>query len=196
MAEETVEEVKTSEDEEDLDADVEEEDKKSDAEIPIRKTLVKTNADFARNRIAIKGNKESKDSDEEELTSQARNLIEAEVNKRLAPLTQDIETKLLVTNYLAVHPEDKKFEGRASKYLSVHPTLTVEDAFALAGRKPVVDADEKEKAEDKISRASMKGTTARPKEGEGIAKTKKDFEEVYRSVKRGETGQALKKLGV
>lgn len=188
MAGESVEDEKVQ-DEEVLEADDKEEEE-ADEEVPVRKG----NADYARTRIALKGaKKDAKESDDEELTEKAQKLIEEEVKKRLAPLTSDLENKMILRDYLADHPEHKKFESRAQKYMVAHPTLTVGDIFKILA--PGVDPAERAKAEEKAARGSIKGTTVRKGE-EKTASTEADFKQVYKNVKSGNTKEALKQLGI
>lgn len=186
MADESDEVVKDDEVEEDLGADDKEEEE-ADEEVPVRKG----NADFARTRIALKESKKEKESDDEELTDKAQKLIEAEVDKRVAHVTSGLENKMLLRDYLSEHPEHKKYEGKAQKYMAAHPTLVVEDIFKIVA--PSVEPEEREKAIDKAKRGEVKGGTVRKGETT-VAKTEADFKKIYQGVKRGEKGLA-KQLG-
>lgn len=196
MADKSAEDEKIVEGEEDLEDTDEEEDKVDEDEekekVPVRG---KSNADFARTRIAIKGKKETKESDDEgeELTDKAQKLIDDEVKRRVAPIVSDLENKMLLRDYLGEHPEHRKYAGRAGKYMVAHPTLTVEDIFKILA--PSVEPEEKEKAIDKANRGSIKGSTVRKGE-EKTATTEADMKEVYKNVKRGNTKEALKSLGL
>lgn len=174
-------------DEEDLGADTKEEDK-ADEEVPVRKSA-KTNADFARQRVALKEKKSDEKEEEAELTPQARKLIEEEVRKATAPL----EDQLAFRDWFAEHPEDRKFEKKAKARFEAWQNVPVSEVMKTL--RAETSPEEKEKAEEKATRGSMKGGTQRAKE-EPVASTQKDFEEIYKNVKRGETGQALKKLGI
>lgn len=192
MAGESDEIVKDDEIEEDGEVDETEEEKKStkdDEEVPLRKS-VKTNADFARERIALKGKKEpDKPDDDEELTLKAQKLIEREVEKRLAPM----QDKLDFRDYFVAHPDDRKYEKQALKRFEAWGTVPIEEVMKTL--RPQVDAEEKSKAEDKARRGSIKGSTVRKGE-EKVATTEADMKEVYNKVKQGKTGEALKALGI
>ena len=191
MADESDEIVKNDEVEEDGEADETEEEEKSAEDedvVPLRKS-VKTNADFARERIALKGKKGAEKSDDEELTPGAQKLIEREVAKRLAPM----EDKLAFRDYFAAHPDDRKYEAKALKRFEAWGTVPIEEVMKTL--RPETDAEEKSKAEDKAKRGSIRGATQRKGE-EQVASTEADFKKVYENVKRGKTGEALKQLGV
>lgn len=188
MADESVEDVKV-EDEEDVEA-TDSEEEKVDEEVPVRKG----NADFARTRIALKESKKGKESDDDEevLTDKASKLIQEEVDKRVAQKTGDLENRMMLRDYLSEHPEHKKYEEKARKYMTAHPTLVVEDIFKIVA--PAIDPEEREKALDKAKRGEVKGGTIRKGESK-VASTEEDYKKIYQSVKRGERGQA-EKLGV
>ena len=61
--------------------------------------------------------------------------------------------------------------------------------------RPVTNTEERKVAEEKVTKASIKGTSVR-KGDEPVATTEKDFQEVYKDVKRGRTGEALRRLGI
>ena len=188
MAGEAAEDVKV-EGEEDLEADIKEEDE-AEEEVPLRPSAKKSNADFARERLALKEKKEVKEEDEE-LTPKARKLIEDAVGKAVAPL----QDELAVRDYFAGHPDDRKFEKKARARFEAWGTVPIEEV--LKTLRPSEDVEEKEKAEDKAKRGSIKGSTQRPKE-ETVATTQAELKKVYEGIKRGgaERAAAVRSLGI
>ena len=105
MAESTDEEVKDDQVENDDKADDVEEEKKSDDKdedvVPVRKSVLN-----AQRRIIEKQGKKLAESEneDEELTPNARKLIQDAVDKAVAPLNDEIAFR----DYFSEHPEDKK----------------------------------------------------------------------------------------
>lgn len=135
--------------------------------------------------------KETKKSDDEpeELTPQARKLIEQEVERRTAPLRDEIAFR----DYFGEHPEDKKFQAAAKKRYEAWPNTPIEEIMKTL--RPSTSTEEKSKAEEKATRGSMKGGTARAQEGK-VATTQKEFEQIYKDVKRGNRAAGVKALGI
>lgn len=198
MAGETVED-EVLDEKDDEATEVEEEIVDDDEDdIPVRGAK---NAAFARQRIASKEAKKhfEKEETDEELTANAAKLIEKEVDKRVSERISVLELRTEVKDYLLDNPDDKKFEKRAIAYMQAHPTLTVEDAFQLAGKsKTQIDPEAKAKAEKKVAEGSVKGGTVRPKE-EKIATTEADFKKIHEMRKSGDPAkraEAMRLLGI
>jgi len=192
MADETIEDEK-SEDEEDVESDVDEEEEESDEkeadeeddEPPTRNTV------NAQRRIIEKQKKELSKKSSETLTPAAEKLIADEVAKRVAPLQDELNFR----DYFSSHPEDKKFEKAAKKRFEAWPNTPIEEIMKTL--RPGISAEERKAAEEKAKKGSMKGGTNRETEEEpGQPKTQKENEAIYKKVKRGDTKGALKDLGI
>ena len=190
MAENTEEVVKDDEIEE-ADTEVDKKtDDKEDEVVPVRKSVINAQRRIIESQAKKleKTSKDEEDSDEE-LTPKARKLIEQEVDRRVAPL----QDELAFRDYFASHPEDRKFEAQARKRFDAWGTVPVEEVMKTL--RPTVNVEEREKAIEKVQRNSLKGSTVRKGE-EQVATTEADYKDIYQKVKRGETGAALKKLGL
>lgn len=165
---------------------------KDEEVVPVRKSTINAQRRIIEKqgkKLAEKTSKDDKsDDDDSELTPKARRLIEDEVDRRVAPL----QDELAFRDYFAAHPEDRKYQKQARARFDAWGNVPIEEVMKTL--RSSVDADEKSKAQDKANRGSMKGGTARQETK--VAQTQKELEEVYRKVKRGESGAALRDLGV
>lgn len=188
MAESTVDDVKV-EDENDSEGEGEEEKEPTDKEeevVPVRKSVIN-----AQRRIIEKQGKklaETSKDDDEELTPQARKLIEQEVAKATGPLHDELAFR----DYFSQHPEDRKFEKQARARFDAWGSVPIEEVMKTLR---VSTSEDRTKAEEKVTRATIKGGTTRPTE-ERVASTEADFKKVYEQVKRGDKSSALKALGI
>lgn len=173
--------------------DGEPDDDGKDDDPPVRQS---SNAFFARGRIIKKqqkalNGKEPKGEEEEgelELTPQARQLIEAHlapVVKNLQSLTDQAELR----EYLADHPEHKKFTAAAVKRMQAWPNVPVAEIFKTLtyGQSAKAKDEEKRAAEEKARRGELKGSGARPDDEPGLPSTQEDMKKLYKRAKRGET---------
>lgn len=186
MAEPTEEEVVQTEAPE-----KEEEVEEKEEEVPVRNVINAQRRIIEKQQKALgeKGKKEEVEEEGEELTPQARKLIASEIAKGLAPLNDEIAFR----DYFSEHPEDKKYQKQARARFDAWENVPIEEVMKTL--RTTIDPKEREKAEERAARASIKGSTVRKGE-EQVASTEKDFQEVYKNVKRGNTSQALKSLGI
>lgn len=188
MAEANEEIVEGAEPENEVEKVEPEDEKKED--VPLRSkpwTTRQERAEFFKNKNA-KESKEKTDDDEIELTPKVQKLIEEQVGKHIAPL----QDELAFRDYFSSHPEDKKFEKQARARYDAWSGVPIEEVMKTL--RPDSSKEDKDKAEDKVNRGSMKGGTNRPTE-EKVATTKAELEAIYKGIKRGEPGQAAK-LGI
>lgn len=176
-------------------------DEEKDEEVPVRSkpwSNREARKEFFQAKKAEKQSKEEKSDDEdEELTPQARKVLERELEKRLNPVQSEVSQlrdELAFRDYFVAHPEDRKYQKQAKARFEAWKDVPIEEVMKTI--RPSVSAEDKSSAEDKAKRGSMKGGSVRTQEGAGIAKTRKELEEVYRNVKRGNKGEALKALGI
>lgn len=168
--------------------EVEEKEEKVE-EVPVRKNVVNAQRRIIEKQQKKIDQKEEKEEDGEELTPQARKLIEAEIAKAVGPLNDEIAFR----DYFSEHPEDKKYQKSARARFDAWGNVPIEEVMKTL--RTAIDPKEQEKAIERAQRGSIKGNTVRKGE-EKVATTQKEFEEVYRNVKRGDTGSALKALGI
>jgi hypothetical protein len=194
MADNTDETVIDDEVEQDDQAEKVEEDKTSDDKdeevVPVRKSVLN-----AQRRIIEKQNKKlqdtsKEDNSDEELTPKARKLIEEAVSRAVSPL----QDELSVRDWFANHPEDRKFEKKARARFEAWENVPIEEVMKTL-RPTGIEPEEKAKAEEKVTRNSIKGSSGKAKE-ETVATTQAELKKVYQQVKSGDKSGALRALGI
>lgn len=130
-------------------------------------------------------------------------LTRGELKKLFQPLTESFDSRALsidIKAYLASEPEMRKYEAKALKYLQVHPTVPVSDAFELLASRDLNQAakeseEEKDKAKAEAKKREVRGSPSRPDKApsklEAFSKELEDPEKVAALNRRVRAGERI-----
>lgn len=199
MAENTEEEILENEVDEDLESEGEEEDEDegsdedgsgADDNIPVRKS----NAYFVGLRQGKKAAKQSSKKDGEDIEDGENGLSDAAdkaIGDKLEPLVKgfmksadDIE----IREYLADHPEAKKFETAIRKRAEVYKEVPISEIgkMVMFGKTSNLIAKKKEETEKRINGKALRGNSGRGEEVK-LPSTPEEFQKIYDDVRKGKT---------
>lgn len=158
-----------------------------------------TNRD-ERNKFFAEKNKGKKESEEEGQKDEEdgeqpdpRYMTKKDFQDLFTPLRDTFNEQSInsgVTSYLTAHPEMVKYEAKAIKYLKVHTTVPIADAFKTLAfdEAQALGAEKGEESKDKNIRRKIGGTSSRPSSTVPDFKgmSDKEFDEVKDRIAIGE----------
>ena len=188
MADESDEKtVEEKEEEEAEEVEEEEEGDEKEEEAPVRKSAAYFVGLRQGKKLAKKEAEEKGDDDGDELTPKA----EKALIKHLEPIVDGMKKSaddLEIREYLASHPEKRKFEKAIRRRAESWKDVPIEEIGKTVGNDEERE-ERKEKRETtvkKIQGASLRGSSNRAEEVK-LPSTQEEFAAIYKEVKRGKS---------